>query len=103
MANTDVALGILQAAIAIGGLLLVFIGFVLGRADREPLKGVRVRIRRIGIAGLVPFVAALFCSWQSVWAVQGAHGSSMHLFFTFKIVLALTAIYAIMATFFEVR
>jgi hypothetical protein len=103
MADKDVALGILQAAIAIGGLLLVFIGFVLGRADREPLKGVRVRIRRVGILGLIPFVAALCCSWQSIWAIQGAYESAMYLFCTFKIVLALTTIYAIMATFYEVR
>jgi hypothetical protein len=103
MADKDVALGILQAAIAIGGLLLVFIGFVLGRADREPLKAVRVKIRRVGIAGLIPFVAALLCSWQSIWAIQGAHESAMYLFCTLKIVLVLTAIYAIMATFYEVR
>lgn len=103
MADKDVALGILQAAIAIGGLLLVFIGFVLGRADREQLKATRDKIRWIGIAGLVPFVAALLCSWQSIWAVQGAQESAMYLFCTLKIVLALTAIYAIMATFYEVR
>lgn len=103
MADKDVALGILQAAIAIGGLLLVFIGFVLGRADREPLKIPRTKIRNIGIAGLVPFIAALICSLQSIWAIQGAHQSAMYLFCTFKIVLALTAIYAIMATFYEVR
>jgi hypothetical protein len=103
MADKDVALGILQAAIAIGGLLLIFIGFVLGRADREPLKGIRVRIRWVGIAGLIPFVAALFCSWQSLWVIQGAHESAMYLFCTLKIVLALTGIYAIMATFYEVR
>jgi hypothetical protein len=103
MADKDVALGILQAAIAIGGLLLIFIGFVLGRGDREPLKGIRVKIKRIAIFGLVPFIAALFCAWQSIWAIQGAHGSAMYLFCTLKIVLALTAVYAIMATFYEVR
>jgi hypothetical protein len=103
MADKDVALGILQAAIAIAGLLLVFIGFVLGRADREPLKIPRDKIRRVGIWGLVPFVASLVCSLQSIWAIQGANESAVYLFCTLKIVLALTGIYAIMATFYEVR
>ena len=92
MADKDVALGILQAAIAIGGLLLIIIGFVLGRGDREPLKGIRVRIKKIAIFGLIPFIAALFCAWQSLWAIQGAHVSAMYLFCTLKIVLGLTAI-----------
>ena len=103
MADKDVALGILQAAIALGGLLLVFIGFLLARGDREELGRVRKKIRVVALLGLVPFVAALFCSWQSVWAIQGASGSAMYLFCTLKIVLAVTAIYAIMATFYEVR
>ena len=103
MADKDVALGILQAAIAIGGLLLVFIGFLLGRVDREPLKGIRLKIRRVAMFGLIPFVASLYCAWQSLWAIQGAHTSAMYLFCTLKIVLALTAIYAIMATLYEVR
>jgi len=103
MADKDVALGILQAAIAIGGLLLVFIGFLLGRVDKEELKSVRVKIRYVAIGGLVPFVASLFCAWQSIWAVEGAHTSQVYLFCTLKIVLGLTAIYAIMATFYEVR
>jgi hypothetical protein len=103
MADKDVALGILQAAIAIGGLLLVFIGFLLARGDREDLARVRRKIRLVAIAGLIPFVAALICSWQSIWAIQGASGSALYLFCTFKIVLVLTLIYAIMATFYEVR
>ena len=103
MADKDVALGILQAAIALGGLMLVFIGFLLGRADKEELKSTRVRIRNVAIVGLIPFVASLFCAWQSIWAVQGAITSQMNLFWTLKIVLGLTAIYAIMATFYEVR
>ncbi len=103
MTNENISLGILQAAIAIGGLLLIFIGFLLSKADQIALKTKRVQVRRVAVGGLVPFAAALVCAWQSVWALQGAHGSAMHLFTTTKIVLASTALYAIMATFFEVK
>jgi hypothetical protein len=103
VADKDAALAIFQAAIALGGLLLVFIGFLLGRADQKDLKSNRVRVRRIAVAGLMPFLAALGCSLQGVWALQGAHSSAVHLFSTFKIVLTLTAIYAILAAFYDVR
>lgn len=102
MADKDTALAILQAAIAIGGLLLVFIGFLLGKADQIGLKSRRMRVRRIAAGGLVPFLAALGCSWQSIWAIQGATASAITLFTTLKIVLAITAVYAIMAAAFEV-
>lgn len=103
MADKDSALAILQASIAIGGLLLVFIGFLLSRADQTDLKTRRRMIKGIAIGGLFPFAAALICSWQGVWVIQGAHTSSLYLFFTFKIVLALTGLYAIMATIFQVK
>jgi hypothetical protein len=103
MADKDVALGFLQASIALAGLLLVFIGFLLERASRTDLKSARLKVKVMAIAGLVPFTATLICSLQSIWAIQGAHGSSMYLFCTMKIVLALTAVYAMMATFYEVE
>jgi hypothetical protein len=103
VADKDVALAIFQAAIALGGLLLVFIGFLLGRADQTDLKSHRVKVKRIALVGLIPFLAALCCSLQGIWTLQGARCSSMHLFSTFKIVLALTAIYAIVAAFYDVR
>jgi hypothetical protein len=103
MADKDTALAILQAAIALAGLLLVFIGFLLSKADQTDLKAPRQRIRRIVGAGLIPFVAALGCSWQSIWVLQGAHLSAAYLYSTLKIVLVLVGLYAIMATFFEVR
>lgn len=101
MADKDVALGILQAAIALGGLLLIFVGFLLERASRTDLKRNRSKIRAVALLGLVPFLGALICAWQSVWAIQGARGSAMYLFCTTKIVLVLTAGYAIMAALFE--
>ena len=103
MADKDVALGILQAAIAIGGLLLVFIGFLLSKADDIALASKRKKVRAVAVGGLVPFTAALACALQSLWAIQGAHSSAMGLFAMTKIVLALTMLYAIMATFFEVK
>lgn len=97
----DIALAILQAAIALAGLLLVFIGFLIGKADGQGLKSQRMRTKKIAAWGLVPFLAALGCGWQSVWAIQGAHRAAVYLLSTFKVVIAFTAIYAIIAAAFE--
>ncbi|MCU1313954.1 MAG: hypothetical protein JWM54_1711 [Acidobacteriaceae bacterium] len=103
MADKDAELAIFQAAIALSGLLLVFIGFLLGRADQTGLKSNRIKVKLIALGGLVPFLAALSCSLEGVWALQGARCSAMYLFSTFKIVLAFTAIYAILAAVYDVR
>jgi len=103
MADKDVALAILGASIGLAGLLLVFIGFLLAKADQQDLKSKRSNIRTIAVVGLLPFVACLLCAWQSIWTVQGAHESAMWLFASLKIVIALTGLYAIMATFYELR
>lgn len=103
MADKDIALGILQAAIALAGLLLVFIGFLLASASQTDLRVPRIRTKLVAIAGLVPFLAALACAWQSIWAIQGLHDSALYLYRSAKIVLALTAFYAILAAIFEVQ
>lgn len=98
-----IVLGVMDAAVALAGLLLVFIGFLLARADQTTLQSRRVKVKRVAIGGLVPFVACLACVLQSIWAVQGAHLSATLLLGSFKIVLAFTAVYAIIATFYEVK
>lgn len=101
--DKDVALGILQAAIALAGLLLVFIGFLQTKADQTALADDRNRVRLLARVGLIPFFGALICTWQSIWAIQGAVVSGEYLYLTLKIVLVLTGLYAIMATFYEAQ
>ena len=96
MADKDTALAVLQGSLAIAGLMLVFSGFLLTKASTyETKRG--DKFRYLAQFGLIPLVAALVCSWVSIWVVEGAHGSAVHLLMLLKTVLAVTAAYAIIA------
>lgn len=97
MGNRDIALAVMSNGIAVAGLLLVFIGFLLGKADQIDLARKRNRVRFVAISGLIPFLASLACALISIWAIQGAAWSDHHLFTALKLEIALTAGYAIMA------
>src|ERR1700733_6239111 len=98
MIERDAALAIFGGAIALAGLLLVFIGFLLPGLNQYSATAAD-RIRWIARFGLIPFAACLSCAWVSIWALQGPGWSGAHLWGVLKLTLALTAAYAIIATF----
>src|ERR1700679_1813025 len=98
MADQDIALAILQAAIAIAGLILVFTGFLSGKAAEADGSRSGDKFVLVARLGLIPIVSALFCTgvgvrvllpghWANAWCVSW-------LILVFEIVLALTALYA---------
>jgi hypothetical protein len=101
MADKDMALAILQAAIAIAGLVLVYSGFLAARGSDA--KGDRSGDKFLSLAkfGLIPVISSLFCSGMGVRVLLvGRWGSSWcasWLILAFEIVLALTGVYAIIA------
>lgn len=97
MPDKDISLAVMGNGIAIAGLLLVFIGFLLGKADSISLARTRKKVRFVAVAGLLPFLTALGCALLSIWAIQGAEWSAWHLLCSLKLALAFTAAYAIMA------
>jgi hypothetical protein len=104
MADKDEALAILQAAIAMAGLVLVYSGFLLAKG--AALSDVRKakKFRRLSQWGLVPVVSSLFCALMGVRVLlPGCFGSvwaSDWILFTFEIILFLTGAYAIIAAFY---
>lgn len=101
MADKDIALAIIQAAVAIAGLVLVYSAFLVAKASGYGKRGDKFLI--LTRLGLVPVISALFCSGMGVRVLLGGHWgqhwASSWLLFGFEIVLALTAIYAIIAAF----
>ena len=104
MADKDEVLAILQAAIAIAGLVPIYSGFVLAKAAGFSDVNKRKRVERIAKGALVPVLAALLCSLMGVRALLpghwGSQWSSNWILFAFEIVLFLTGGYAIMAALF---
>ena len=104
MADKDEVLAILQAAIAIAGLVLVYSGFVLSKAGGLSDTRKAKKFKRLAQGALVPVIPALFCAFMGVRALRvGCWGSlwaSNWMLGVFEIVLALTAGYAIIAAFY---
>jgi hypothetical protein len=96
MADRESALAILGAAIGDAGLLLVFAGFLLIKADSYQTKR-GDKFRWIAKAALIPLLAAIACTWIAVDAAQGGSWQGAYLYCSFKIVLAVSAVYAIIA------
>lgn len=95
--DKDSALAIFGGSLALAGLLLVFIGFILPKTEAYS-EQTADKFRWLARVGLIPFIMALACCWFSVWAIQGGHWSGAHLWGVLKLTLVLTGIYAIIAT-----
>jgi hypothetical protein len=99
----DIALGLLNGAIAIAGLTLVYSAFLIGRAAEY--QGGKRGDKRILLArlALIPVLAGLACSWIAervlVPGQWGSYWADAHLLCIFQILLAITALYAIIAAF----
>jgi hypothetical protein len=104
MADKDEALAILQAAIAIAGLILVYSGFVLAKGAGLSDVRKQEKFQRLAKWGLVPVIVSLFCALMAVRALLpgrfGSAWSSNWVLFTFEVVLFLTGAYAIIAAFY---
>jgi hypothetical protein len=98
MIERDAALAVFGGAIGLAGLLLVFVGFLIPGIGQYNSRAAD-KIRWIARFGLIPFVLCIGCAWVSIWAVQGAQWSGMHLWGVLKLTLAVTALYAIISTF----
>lgn len=90
-------MAVLGGALALAGVLLIFIGFILPKTEAYS-ETKADKFRWIARLGLIPFLAALFCAWASISAVQGSVWSGMHLWGVLRLTLVLTAIYAIIST-----
>jgi hypothetical protein len=103
MANENIALAILQAAIALAGLMLVYSGFIFSKA--ASFADVRKQRRFTVLAkwAFVPTVSSIFCAfvgaralmpghWGNIWALHWLIG-------VFELVLAISTVYAIIAAF----
>jgi hypothetical protein len=103
MTERDVIIGVLGGHISIAGLVLVFAGFLVTKAQSYGGSKSGDKYNWLAVGGLLPIVAALASAWMCVDALQGAVWEIAHTLLMMKIVLALTGGYAIIAallTFF---
>jgi hypothetical protein len=91
MLDKDVILAVLQSAIGLAGLLLVFAGFVITKADSLSGKYAKPA-KRVAFFTLLPFLGNLFLAYMSVRALRPSPGwAGCYLLFALDISLGLTA------------
>lgn len=101
MADKDIALALLQAAVAIAGLVLVYSAFLATKAEGLNNTKRAKKFMLVSRLSLVPVVIAIFCALVAVRVLLPGHCASAWagswLIFIFEILLVITGIYAIIA------
>jgi hypothetical protein len=99
----DIALGILQASIALAGLILVYSGFLIAKAAEFQGSTTGDTFLKLARWGLVPvifgFATAVVSERVLVAGAWGGIWANNHLLPMFVILLAISVIYAIIAAF----
>ena len=92
----DTILAVLSSGIALAGLLLVFSGFLMSKAESFGSTVLGDKYKWLALASLVPILTAIALSWISTDALDPACvWSRYHLLTLFKIQLGITGGYAI--------
>jgi hypothetical protein len=93
----DTALGVLAAVLAIAGLLLVFCGFLVGKAANMSNTSRATKFTVLAKLGAFPLFLSFFSAWVCVMAVERNPWAVAHGLLLFKISLVITAFYSIIS------
>lgn len=93
----DVALGVLGAVLAIAGLLLVFCGFLVGKASGMTNTDRATKFTVLAKSGALPLLLSFFSAWVCIMAVEGNPWAVTHGLLLFKISLVITTLYSIIS------
>jgi cytochrome bd-type quinol oxidase subunit 2 len=92
--DTDTILAVLQGGIGLAGLLLVFSGFLVSKAEGSQTRR-GDKYKWLAFASLLPILAALALSWMSADALTVNGWERYYLLTALKIQLGLTALFSI--------
>jgi hypothetical protein len=96
VADKDVILAVLGSDISVAGLVLVFSGFLITKAESYQTR-YGDKFRWFAVSGILPVLIALAGAWLCICAIEGNQWAAEHALANLKIVLAITGIYAIIA------
>jgi uncharacterized membrane protein len=102
MAERDTLLAVLQSDLALAGLILVFSGFIMSKAETyDTRRGDKYRY--LAAFGAIPIIMALASAWLCIDAIEGNQWNADHALPALKVVLSLTAMYVVayITTFFS--
>ena len=94
----DLVATILEADVALAGLLLVFVGLVYSRG-KEPGSRPENTFKNVARMGIVPMGLSLWCAWVSVNYLSGDVTLIRTITLMFRADLILTGLYACIVLF----
>jgi hypothetical protein len=100
MAERDTLLAVVGGDVGIAGLILVFAGFVITKAESFAVVRKANAYRWIARLSLIPILASLGSAWLSIDAIEGCAWCGEYSLYSLKIVLALTGTYAVVGALF---
>ena len=95
----DVLRAIIAPAVSLAGLLMVFVGFLLNRAEATGLPRRTDSLKRAAKWGLVPMALALLCAGLSVLAMTMSFNLQPVVVVLFEGALVITGAYAFYVLF----
>lgn len=98
-AQRDVIGLIMQVSTSLSGILLVFCGFVVGKAESAQRSDRRRLYQNIARGGLIPMLLGLGCAWASLNCLNGATEIYPIVNWLFKATLFVTGAYAFIVLF----
>lgn len=90
---------ILEADVAIAGLLLVFVGLVYQRGEELSSRG-GDRVKNVARLGILPLGLSLWCAWMCVNYLSGDARQLRTVIIMFRSDLIVTGVYAYIVLFF---
>ena len=94
----DLVAAILEADVALAGLLLVFVGFLFSR-EGGLIHERGDRFRNVARAVVLPFGLSLWCAWLCVSYLSGDITQARTIVVMFRLDLIVTAVYACVILF----
>src|ERR1700722_20619762 len=100
MEKKDIITAVFGAAVSLGGILLIFVGFIYAHSETLDLEKERKKYQFVAKCGMGPFVVCLVCAVFGLhWMLYQSEPCFQAAIYTFWAGIALPGIYGIGAFF----
>jgi hypothetical protein len=100
MEKKDIVIALFGAAVGLGGILLVFVGFIYAHSEGMELELDRQKYKRVAKVGMLPFLVSLLCAFLCLRWMLCPSQEAMLPIYSFYLSLGVTALYGIVAFLF---
>jgi hypothetical protein len=100
MEKKDLVIALFGASVGLGGILLVFVGFIYAHSEGMDLELERKKYKTVAKVGMLPFLVSLVCAFLCLRWMLCPSPEAMLPVYSFYLSLGLTALYGLVAFLF---